>query len=244
MAWGIKAYWVDGSNVDLSADPPSAGDILLAGVVSDSTSTTGVGPGTGWTQIGAYVVNTVDAQTVGVWKKDAVAVGGETSISFTTSTVTLSWVLAVSGADQTTHFDVAPPTAVNLGSSGSGVASPAVATLAITTVSNGSLLIAIKGTDNLTGGDVVHTFSDTAGSSWSTVLDVLGGSFRNCGIGAAEQAAAGATTVSGTSTWAMGGNAGHTMFVLALRNVSPPAGGDPDPLPPTMPPLAPPGGRR
>ena len=235
MAWTVNGYFIDGSTIDMSGRPLVAGEVLLAGYVSDSTSTTGVGPGTGWTQIGTNVVTTLDAQTMAVWKKDTAAAGGETSLFMTTSTAALCFLLAVGGADAGTHYDVTPPTPT---SDNSSTASPASISLGITPVTNGSLLIAFKGSDVTVNLDAAHTFSDTGGLSWTTRIDGQGG-FRNVGVGTAEQTTAAATTVSGTSTFASG-NAAQALFVVALRNASPPAGGSTELPPLTMPPMTPP----
>lgn len=221
MVWSVNGYWIDGSNVDMSARPLVAGEILLAGSVSDSTGTSGVGPGTGWSQIGTWVVNTTDAQSAALWKKDAVAAGGETSLSFTTNNTALSWLLAIGGGDQTTHFDVTPPTPANLGSSGSGLTSPATANVSITTVNNGSLLVGVLASDVTANLNPSVAFSAT-GLTFTPRIDGQGG-FRNIDVATAEQATAGTVSVNGVATFASG-TAGLTMFLLAIRNVSPPAG--------------------
>lgn len=222
MVWSVNGYWIDGSNVDMSARPLVAGEILLAGSVSDSTGTSGVGPGTGWSQIGTWVVNTTDAQSVAVWKNDTVAAGGETSLSFTTNNTALSWLLAIGGGDQTTHFDVTPPSPANLGSSGSGLTSPATATVSITTVSNGSLLVGVLASDVTANLNAAVAFSGP-GLTWTPRIDGQGG-FRNVDVATAEQTNAGAVSVDAVATFASG-TAGLTMFLLAIRNESPPAGG-------------------
>ena len=107
-------------------------------------------------------------------------------------------------------------------------ASNSVSTItnSITPTTNGSLIIAIKGTDVLSNVDVTHSFSG-GGLTWTTRADQYDSSFRNVGVGTAEQTTAAAITVTGSSTYSAG-NAGQAMFLLALRNASPPAGGSID----------------
>ena len=90
-----------GSTIDLSSNPPSAGQYGLVWGDTDSTSTSGVGPGTGWTQIGLWQVTTTDAQSLAVWVKDTPFVGGETSLGVTTSTVSLNGAAALDNIDTT-----------------------------------------------------------------------------------------------------------------------------------------------
>lgn len=241
MAYTFRVYAPNstGSTIDTSANPPAAGEVLIVWSVSDSTSTSGTGPGTGWTQINAaWQVTTTDAQSLAVWIKNTGAAGGETSIDVTTSTVNLNGGMAIGGVDATTFQDVTAPAPSN---NNTGVASVATITNSITPTTNGSLIIAIKGTDNTANVDTTHTFSG-GGLTWTTRADQYDSSFRNVGVGTAEQTTAAAITVTGSSTFASG-NAGQAMFVMALRNASPPAG-DADAPPLTMPPLAPPGSRR
>jgi len=222
VAYTFRVYAPNstGTTVDMSANPPAAGEVGLAWSVSDSTSTSGTGPGTGWTQIGSWQVTTTDAQSLAVWIKNTAWAGGETSLDITTSTVNLNGVMAIGGVDATTFQDVAAPAAAN---NNTGVASVGTITNSITPTTNGSLIIAIKGTDNLSNVDTTHTFSG-GGLTWTTRADQYDSSFRNVGVGTAEQTTAAAITVTGSSTYSTG-NAGQAMFVLALRNASPPAGG-------------------
>ena len=189
---------------------------LLAGEV-------GTGPGTGWTQINAaWQVTTTDAQSLAVWIKNTGAAGGETSIDVTTSTVNLNGGMAIGGVDATTFQDVTAPAPAN---NNTGQSSVATITNSITPTTNGSLIIAIKGTDTTASTDATHTFSG-GGLTWTTRADQQDG-FRNVGVGTAEQTTAAAITVTGSSTYSAG-NAGQAMFLLALRNASPPAGGSID----------------
>lgn len=222
MAYGFRVYQTNtsSSTIDTSANPPAAGEVLIVWSVSDNSSTTGVGPGTGWTQINsAWQSTTTDAQSLGVWIKNTGAAGGETSISMTTSSVNLNGGMAISGVDATTFQDVTAPAPAN---NNTGVASVATITNSITPTTNGSLIVAVKGTDVTVSGDATHTFSG-GGLTWTTRADQVDG-FRNVGVGTAEQTTAAAITVTGSSSFASG-NAGQAMFVMALRNASPPAGG-------------------
>ena len=215
MAITFRVYQsnTSSSTVDLSGNPPAAGERGLCWSVSDSTSTSGSGPGTGWTQVGgAWVVNTADAQSISVWTKDAAWAGGETSLSITTSTVNLNGAMAIGGLDATTFIDVTIPTPAN---SSTASASPRTITLAITPATNGALLVAVIGGDTTASTDATFSASDTGGLSWTTRADQNDG-FRNVGVCTAIQSSAAATTVTGQATFATG-NAGITLFVLALR---------------------------
>lgn len=226
MAYTFRVYAPNttGATIDTSANPPAAGEVLLVWSVSDSTSTSGTGPGTGWTQINAaWQVTTTDAQSLAVWIKNTAAAGGETSIDCTTSTVNLNGAMAIGGVDATTFQDVTAPAPAN---NNTGVASVGTITNSITPTTNGSLIVAIKGTDTLSNVDVTHTFSG-GGLTWTTRADQYDSSFRNVGVGTAEQTTAAAITVTGSSTYSTG-NAGQAMYVMALRNASPPAGGSID----------------
>lgn len=226
MAYAFRVYAPNstGATIDTSANPPAAGEVLIVWSVSDSTSTSGTGPGTGWTQINAaWQVTTTDAQSLAVWIKNTAAAGGETSIDCTTSTVNLNGAMAISGVDATTFQDVTAPAPSN---NNTGAASVSTITNSITPTTNGSLIIAIKGTDVLSNVDVTHSFSG-GGLTWTTRADQYDSSFRNVGVGTAEQTTAAAITVTGSSTYSAG-NAGQAMFLLALRNASPPAGGSID----------------
>ena len=223
MAYTFKVYATNtsGTTLDLSANPPASTDVMLAWSVSDNSSTSGTGPGTGWTQVpAAWVSTTTDAQSLAAWVKNTRAAGGETSLDITTSSVNLNGAMAIGGVDATTFQDVTAPAAAN---NNTGVASPATIDNSITPVTNGSLLIAIYGADVTTSGNATFTFSDTGGLTWTTRADQNDG-FRNVGVGTAEQTTAAATTVTGSATFASG-TAGRAMILIALRNASPPGGG-------------------
>ena len=130
--------------------------------------------------------------------------------------------MAIGGVDATTFQDVTAPAPAN---NNTGQSSVATITNSITPTTNGSLIIAIKGTDTTASTDATHTFSG-GGLTWTTRADQQDG-FRNVGVGTAEQTTAAAITVTGSSTYSAG-NAGQAMFLLALRNASPPAGGSID----------------
>lgn len=217
MADKVYATNTSSSTIDMSANPPSAGQAGIAWSVTDSTSTSGAGPGTGWTQIGSWVVNTVDAQSLSLWVKNTPFAGGETSLNMTTSTVALNGAAALDGIDGTTIIDGTPPTPAN---NNTGAASPVTISLAITPTVNGCRIVALMGTDVLTSQDVVHTFADTGGLSWGVLADQRDG-FRNCGVAIATQATAAATTVTGTGTYSSGGNAGRSLILVSLN----PSGG-------------------
>lgn len=222
MAYAFRVYapTTSGSTIDTSGNPPAAGEVLIVWSVSDNSSTTGVGPGAGWTQINsAWQSTTTDAQSLGVWIKNTAAAGGETSIDVTTSSVNLNGAMAISGVNATTFQDVTAPAPTN---NNTGQSSVATITNSITPTTNGSLIVAIKGTDTTASTDATHTFSG-GGLTWTTRADQQDG-FRNVGVGTAEQATAAAITVTGSSSFATG-TAGQAMFILALRNASPPTGG-------------------
>ena len=101
MADKFYAPNTSGSTIDTSANPPSAGQYGICWAVTDSTITSGVGPGTGWTQIGLWQVTSAPEQSLAVWVKDTPFAGGETSIGVTTSTVSLNGAAALDNIDST-----------------------------------------------------------------------------------------------------------------------------------------------
>jgi hypothetical protein len=226
MAYTFKVYApnASGTTVDMSANPPAAGDILVAWSITDTQGAsqevgTIASPDPDWTKFGPQTTTT-DSQTAAFWIKETPCVGGETSFDIDTNASALNGAIAIGGVDQTTQLDVSPPAFTN---QNTGSASPAtLAANSITPVTNGSLLVALMGPDVTANVDATMTFSG-GGLTWTTRADHRDG-FRNAGVGTAEQTTAAAITVTGSATFASG-NAGRCMFVLALRNATPPSGG-------------------
>lgn len=199
----------------------SAGEYIIAGVVSDAIATLTSLP-SGFSQLGSILDTTADNQSLLVARK-ASASGSEGALTFDMTQALIGVAIAFSGVDTTTPEDVAVVGVTDGASSG---ATGRTISASLTTVTNGCMLVAIAGTDVAASTDVTHTFATTAGSTaaWTipTGGDIQDG-FFNMAVGYALQSTAGAVTVRLTSTWAGGANAGLSLMLVALRPSGPAA---------------------
>jgi len=202
----------------LAIDPAAtANDVLISGEVCDFTDSSTFSI-TAFDAI-ARQETTTDAQNLGVNRKKA-ATGSEGSLNITNSAARamIGFILALTGADNTTPEDVTTVVVNN----NTGAASPATLTANITPVTDGCMIVAIMGTDTTASVNATTTFSTTSGTTgaWTTRADLNSG-FNNIAVGTALQTTAGAITVQGSSSFASG-TAGRAMIVMAIR---PGAGG-------------------
>jgi len=197
----------------------SAGEYIIAGVVSDAIATLTSLP-SGFSQLGSILDTTGDNQSLLVARK-ASASGSEGALTFDMTQALIGVAIAFSGVDTTTPEDVAVVGVTDGASTG---ATGRTISASLTTVTNGCMLVAIAGTDVAASTDVTHTFATTAGSTaaWTipTGGDIQDG-FFNMAVGYALQSTAGAVTVRLTSTWAGGANAGLSLMLVALRPSGP-----------------------
>ncbi len=186
---------------------PTAGDILLAWAIADSTTTGNLDSDpSGFSNLAPVVTSTNDGATFRASIK--VADGTETSVSFSSTSTNpcIAGVIAFSGRDTTTPLDVA---AVTIALSTAGT----TADLSITPITDGCDLCYILGND---GGSSNTTFTFTTQSgttgAWTTQPDQHSG-YYNVAAGRAVQTTAGAITARCTTSQT-GGRLG---VLVALR---------------------------
>lgn len=173
-----------------------SGDLLIACITEDSVTTSGVSIPTGWTRLISAVVSSGNTLYGAMYYKVA---GGSEPSSYSWGNMTGftdANLIAYSGVDNTTSFDVTS-------SSANGTANLTIP--GITTVTNGAQLLIAGG--NWTG----NTPTATAGYTKETTQSDGNAIFDK------SQATAGAT---GTVAY-NGGSSSQVAFLLALR----PAGG-------------------
>lgn len=214
--WGVTLYPSNSEATSHNINPgAAAGDYLIAYAISDSSAsggTTFTFPA-GFT-VETKVVCTADAQTMTVATK--IATGAEGSMTISGNTGIIAGFIKVTGGNASVQPDVAIPAGSN---NSTAQASPFSLTAAITPVTNNNLLVAIAGWDLTTSaaGAGNTTFSDTGGLTWTKLAELgTGGQWERGAAGYAQQAVAGATTVTASCTYA-GVSAGRTMFVISVR---------------------------
>lgn len=197
----------------------SAGEYIIAGVVSDAIATLTSLP-SGFSQLGSILNTTADNQSLLVARKSS-ASGAEGALTFDMTQALIGIAIAFSGVDTTTPEDVAVAGVTDGASTG---ASPRTISASLTTVTDGCMIVAFAGTDVAAGVDVTHTFSTTAGSTaaWTVPAggDINDG-FFNCAIGYALQSTKGSVTVQVSSSWTGGASAGLSLMLVALRPAGP-----------------------
>lgn len=186
---------------------PTAGDILLAWAITDSTTTGNLDSDpSGFSNLAPVVNSTNDGASFRASIK--VSDGTETSVSFSSTSTNpcIAGVIAFSGRDTTTPLDVA---AVTIALSTAGT----TADLSITPITDGCDLCYILGND---GGSSNTTFTFTTQSgttgAWTTQPDQNSG-YYNVAAGSAVQTTAGAITARCTTSQT-GGRLG---VLVALR---------------------------
>lgn len=196
---------------------PTAGDILLAWAITDSTTANNLDSDpSGFLNLAPVVNSTNDGASFRASIK--IADGTETSVSFnSTSTVPcIAGVIAFSGRDTTNPLDVA---AVTIALSTAST----TADLSITPITDGCDLCYILGND---GGssDTTFTYTTEIGSTgaWTTQPDQHNG-YHNVAAGRAVQSTAGAITARCTTSQS-GGRLG---VLVALRPAVSAAKSDP-----------------
>lgn len=197
----------------------SAGEYIIAGVVSDAIGTLTSLP-SGFSQLGSILDTTADNQSLLVARKTS-ASGSEGAMTFDMTQTLIGIAIAFSGVDTTTPEDVAVAGVTDGASTG---ATGRTISASLTTVTDGCMLVAIAGTDVAAGVDVTHAFATTAGSTAAWTIpsggDIQDG-FFNMAVGYALQSTAGPVTVRLTSTWSGGANAGLSLMLVALRPAGP-----------------------
>ena len=186
----------------------AANDVAIAVAVSDNSGTTFTWP-SGFTEQQTQG-NGPDGQSI-AWAIKSDCDGTEGTLTVSSSTNCLAAIIGISGADNTTPLDVSVPTPYT---DSTGASSPFTGVLGITPVTDGAVLIALLGVDNVSSQSITQSASDTGGLSWTSTGHSNGG-FYNLGISYATQATAAATTVTGSGTGA--GTAGRSMFLIAVR---------------------------
>jgi len=210
----------------LSLTPSAtAHDVLIAGVVNDTSTATTFTWGSGGSALTEVKrqLTTADGQNLGVAIKND-ATGSEGAISITPSAdALLGFIARYSGCDNTTPQDVAADVVNNNTATSSAWT---IDSNSITPVTAGAWIVCIMGSDDTVGGNDVHTFSTVSGSTgaWNVRADLCDtgfSSFRNIAIADAPWTS-GSVVVRGTGT--LGGHsAGRSMVTMVLR----PSGGAP-----------------
>lgn len=191
-----------------------AGDVLLAWQVSDSTGNTPSWP-SGFTEI-ANQITTTDSQVFAVAIKNN-ATGSEGTLVISSDQNIIAGIVAVRGAD-----NGAPQAfTVNVVNQNTASINVAVTSGSVTPNRAGTMILAFMGIDVTSGTNCSATFSNSGSlGAWTTIADRNnGGGFFNVVIGSAVQAAAGAITVTATSS--TGGNtAGAALVTVGIRPAS------------------------
>lgn len=214
--WGVTLHASNSAGLSHNINPgAAAGDYLIAYAISDSTAS----GGTTFTFPAGFsaetkVLCTADAQTMTVATK--IATGSEGSMTISGNTDIIAGFIKVTGGNASVQPDVAIPAGSN---NNTAQASPFSITRSVTPVTNNNLLVAIAGWDltSSASGSGATTFSDTGGLTWTTLAE-LGSSSQwpRGAAGYAQQATAGATTVTASCVYA-GVSAGRTLFVISVR---------------------------
>lgn len=199
---------------------PTAGDILLAWAITDSTTPGNLNSDpSGFSNLAPAVNSTYDSATFRASIK--VADGTETSVSFnsTSGVECIAGVIAFSGRDTTTPLDVA---AVTIALSTAST----TADLSITPITDGCDLCYILGNDGGTS-DTTFTYTTQSGTTgaWTTQPDQHIG-YYNIAAGRSVQTTAGAITARCTTSQT-GGRLG---VLVALRPAASAAKSDPPAL--------------
>ena len=205
----------------LSINPgATADDVLIASVVTD-TGAVNSWAISGFDQLD-HRITSVDGSSHGTLrKKDATGSEGGLNITNDISAAMIGFIMALSGADNTTPEDVA----IQAATDNTGEGSPWIIDVSITPVTDGCMIVAIMNSDVAGAANAVHSFSTVSGTTgaWTVRADLNSG-YYNIAVATAPQTTAGAITVRGTGT--LGGYvAAQTMVLMAIR---PAAGGAAD----------------
>lgn len=214
--------WVNSTpaNTIAVATSPTANDVLIAYMVTDSGSAVTPSWPSGFTQIANLRTTTTDGQSLCVAIKGT-ASGSEGSLTLNDGNAAVDIIGGVgawNSIDNTTPQDVTSVTGTAL----SDASSPFVISASITPSNNGCDIVAICGLDINGSINGTPTFSTTSGTTgaWTTRQDQNSG-FYNVAVGTATQTTAGAITVQCSWT-AASGSSDLAIVLIALR---PAAGG-------------------
>lgn len=207
-------------------------DVLITGVVTDTTSTGSPFAETGFDQIALQSI-TIDGQNLAVLrKKDATGSEGSLNISDPSSAAMIGFTMAISGADNTTPENVISVEVSN----NTADPAPAVIDGTIVPTTNGCMIVAVMGIDALSSADdPVAAFSTITGTTgaWTVRGDYHNG-FYNIAVATCVQATAGSITVRGQVS-SMAGNAGRSMVLIAIKPAAAGGGITTPPLPKIIP---------
>lgn len=185
--------------IDVSSQPPQAGEILLFHIVDDQSNDGLPTMPTGFSLLASqFTVTNSSTQWVGI----KVANGTESSLTFITdgtSDNVCGSVSAFSAQDPATPLSI--PSVLALTDSNQNA--PWTQAVALTPAGAGCTLVAFLNSDIWPNGQSVSvnsTYADTGSLSWTTHSDVTNNAFLQCGVGSAVQGSAAATTVTGTGT--------------------------------------------
>ena len=197
----------------LSINPgATANDVLILGVISDNNGTSMTAYPASFDQLVSPQVLGSDGQVLFTARKKT-ASGSEGALSINPTTNIIGFIMAISGADNTTPEDVTPVTANDDTADGT----PWTIDASITPVTDGCMIVAIMGSDTLTSVDAVHSFSTTSGTTgaWTVRADQRS-AFYNVAVATAVQTTAGAITVRGEGAVA-GASAARSICLIAVR---------------------------